>query len=164
VARRGRLRLVAISAGDRLKAGVSGVGKALRVLVVGRLFDGSTNDASGVSAEQRCYVFLLMATFRPIENVVAYCLSPRRVARWHSLRGPHRALGDDSAAPSAEQRRALATLANSGPRQCDATAANGARLRRQHDRWAGQSWSCDPHGRKGQGRREASLYRMLAAP
>lgn len=43
---------------------------------------------------------------------------------------------------------ALATLATSGPRRCDATAANGARLRRQHDRWPGQSWSCDPHGRK----------------
>src|SRR5215813_9761528 len=37
--RRGQIRLVAISAGDRLKAGFSDVGKAPRDLGVGRLLD-----------------------------------------------------------------------------------------------------------------------------
>ena len=46
-ARRVRLRLVAISAGDRMKAGVSRGGKAPRGLVVGRLLDGFDKEIAG---------------------------------------------------------------------------------------------------------------------
>jgi len=50
--RRGQLRLVAISAGDWSRAGVSGDDKARRSFAVGRFIDGSSNDARGVSAVQ----------------------------------------------------------------------------------------------------------------
>src|SRR5215813_8081954 len=50
--RRGQIRLVAISAGDRLKAGVSDVGKAPRDLVVGRLLDAIGKGCRRVSPAQ----------------------------------------------------------------------------------------------------------------
>src|SRR5215467_5648749 len=50
--RRGQIRLVAISAGDRLKAGVSDVGKAPRGLVVGRLLDTIGKRSRRVSPAQ----------------------------------------------------------------------------------------------------------------